>query len=51
MKAIRKSQSGAERFTAQAYQDVLEKYNTKAIEKGEYFMESGMFSKDKEVKF
>lgn len=33
VKAIRKSQSGAERFTAQAYQDVLEKYNTKAMAK------------------
>jgi len=33
VKAIRESQSGAERFTAQAYQDVLEKYNTKAMAK------------------
>lgn len=33
VKAIRESQSGVERFTAQAYQDVLEKYNTKAMAK------------------
>lgn len=33
VKAIREAQSGAERFTTQAYQDVLDMYNTKAMAK------------------